>query len=142
MLYFYTAGVAAVVMAFVIVVTGLKGRPIRVKGPLVWSLSSIFLVTVFNIVWSGFVANFYWGHSDAPSQNYLNLAARLICQSDTNPNQKCLIEKNINTYTLTVPEEAKLSDHEIKMVRGRADDVGVLLYLIEPNYGKYIYIDD
>ena len=22
------------------------------------------------------------------------------------------------------------------------DDVGVLLYLIEPNYGKYIYIDD
>ena len=105
-------------------------------------LISISLVTLLNIFWSGFVANFYWGHSSAPSQNYLNSAARLVCKSNSRPDFGCRLEKNIDSYTLSILENVKLSEVEMEEIRDRSDDAGVLLFLIDANYGKHIYIEN
>ncbi|MFT6914824.1 MAG: hypothetical protein ACJAWL_001123 [Motiliproteus sp.] len=140
--YIYIAGIACLFVIILIVgVWLLKGRPGNVVNTLVWSFISISVVTLFNIFWSGFNSNFYWGHSDSPSQNSLNVAARLICKSNARPDMGCRLEKEISSYKLIVSEDAELSEDELKEMKYRSKDVGLLLFLIESNYGKHVYIE-
>ena len=142
MLYIYIAGVAAfLIISLIVGIWLLKGRSSNVINTLAWSLISISLVTLLNIFWGGFVSNFYWGHSNAPSQNYLNVAARLICKSSSMPDFGCRLEKGINSYNLIIPDEVGLSEEEIKEINYRSNDAGILLFLIDANYGKHIHIE-
>ncbi|MFT5722069.1 MAG: hypothetical protein ACI9W6_002389 [Motiliproteus sp.] len=141
--YIYIAGVAGLFVIIVIVgVWLLKGRPGNVVNTLAWSLMSILVVTLFNIFWSGFSSNLYWGHSNAPSQHYLNIAARLICKSNARPDLGCRLETEISSYKLIVSEDVELSEDELKDMKDRSKDVGALLFLIHADYGKHVYIEN
>jgi hypothetical protein len=136
--YIYIAAVAVVFSVFFIVIMWLwKGRVSNIKSTLVCSVLSIFFVTFCNIFWNGFIANFYWGHSQAPSNNYMNIAAKLVCVSDAH----CLLEQGIDSYKLTVQEKTQLSQNDLKEIKERSIYAGELLFLINPNNGRRIYLE-
>ncbi|WP_293265171.1 hypothetical protein [Neptunomonas sp.] len=135
--YIYIAA-AVVFSAFFIVLMGLwKGKVSNIKNTLTCSLLSILFVTLCNILWSGFIGSFYWGHSQAPSKNYMNIAAKLVCGSDV----PCRLEKDIDSYKLTVRESEKLSQNDLAEIKERSIYAGDLLFLINPPTGRRIYIE-
>ena len=57
------------------------------------------------------------------------------------PDFGCRLEKGINSYNLIIPDDVGLSEEEIKEINYRANDAGVLLFLIDADYGKHIHIE-